>query len=236
MLFTRPLDEETQERLRENAIEATCISFIETTALPDEEITALLAPISSSRKNVAFTSMNAAEAVGKNARDVHQWNIFALGTATLDVVNKYFDKEQVIATGFNASSLADAIIDKGNIDEIVFFCGDQRREELPRKLRERGIHVNEITVYTTAELNHTVEHWFDAVVFFSPSAVRSFFSVNTLDPTSKIFAIGETTATEAGRLSKNEIITGDNPGKKELVNTIIKYYSQRKNSNEDTTE
>ncbi|MBO9572744.1 MAG: uroporphyrinogen-III synthase [Chitinophagaceae bacterium] len=108
----------------------------------------------------------------------------------------------------NASQLADVIISEG-IKEIVFFCGDKRRDELPDKLRAKGVDVEEVIVYHTLETPHAVSGDYDGVVFFSPSAVKSFFSANT--PSEKVifYTMGDTTAAEIKKHCINQVEIGD---------------------------
>ena len=40
-----------------------------------------------------------------------------------------------------------------------------------------------------------------------------------------LFAIGNTTATEIKKYTNNKIITGDEPGKENLVTEMIRYYT-----------
>ena len=94
------------------------------------------------------------------------------------------------------SALADSII-KTSIKNIVFFSGDQRRDELPEKLKKNHIEVEEIVVYKTIETPEPISKSYNAILFFSPSAVQSFFSKNTINDSTQIFAIGSTTARAA---------------------------------------
>jgi uroporphyrinogen-III synthase len=56
-----------------------------------------------------------------------------------------------------------------------------RKETLPQALKEGGIKFNEIEVYQTAlaPLKYLIEN-FDAIMFFSPSAVESYLSNNKI--------------------------------------------------------
>ena len=58
---------------------------------------------------------------------------------------------------------------------VTFFCGNQRRDTLPDKVRAAGIKVEELVVYETVELPLKVTDHYDAILFYSPSGVRSFF-------------------------------------------------------------
>jgi uroporphyrinogen-III synthase len=177
--------------------------------------------------------MNAVDAV-INLLDNEKpfWKIFCMGNTTKKLVIKYFGEESLIATGINATDLANAIVEfqhsrfvtsRTDIenDTWLFFCGDQRRDELPGILNSNNISPTEIIVYKTIETSQEVEKYYDAILFFSPSAVHSFFKNNQADVATTFFAIGETTATAIKKYSSNTIITGNTPAKDELFKHCI---------------
>ena len=92
-------------------------------------------------------------------------------------------------------------------------------------LRQRGIDVNEIIVYQTINLPHKIEQEYHGILFFSPSAVQSFFQKNKLSDTTILFAIGNTTANEIKKFTNNKIIISDSPGKENLVGKMVEYFS-----------
>jgi len=63
------------------------------------------------------------------------------------------------------------------------------------------------------------------VLFFSPTAVQSFFRQNKLPAETILFAIGSTTAAEIRKFSTNNIIISDEPGKESLVRKMMEYFS-----------
>ena len=90
-------------------------------------------------------------------------------------------------------------------DSFQFFCGNIRSDEIPSKLIENDIIFEEIEVYKTTLNPKKFERQFDAVLFFSPSGVRSFVSENKMN-NSKAICIGTTTATEAKKYTENVVI------------------------------
>jgi uroporphyrinogen-III synthase len=80
-------------------------------------------------------------------------------------------------------------------NEITFFCGNLRRNELPALLSENNIVINEQVVYQTTLLNPKFSQKFDGILLFSPSGVRSFCQNNPPDATA--FCLGYTTAIAA---------------------------------------
>ena len=152
------------------------------------------------------------------------WKIFCIGGVTKDAVCKHFGDESVIASAKNASLLAKKIIEKGNIKEIVFFCGDQRLDDLPETLRANKINVQEIIAYHNLQTPHDVQEDYDGILFFSPTAVHSFFLMNTIRTNVVLFSIGKTTTATIQSYCSNKVITSEWPGQENLLDKVLEYY------------
>ncbi|WP_162915813.1 uroporphyrinogen-III synthase [Paraflavitalea soli] len=178
---------------------------------------------------IVFTSQHAVTAVEKYLRggDAYfvpdQWQVFCLNGATKDRVIEALSEEQVIATAPNATELAAAIIANGQFKQVVFFCGNQRLDTLPNLLKDADIEVVEIVVYETFATPVKINDSFDAILFFSPSAVKSFFSVNTLQQNTPCFAIGATTAEAIGHDTNNQVITSEAPTQQSMLDSVWSY-------------
>ncbi len=226
ILCTRPLPESLIDLAEAASISITVSPFIETESILSVEVQQEIELLSFQTAIVVFTSMNAVDAV-TGLLDGHQpdWTIYSIGTATGRLVMEYFGEEKIAGTANDAASLAELIAEDRFADEVVFFCGDQRRDELPAMLRLQGIDVNEIVVYQTIILPHRIEQQYHGILFFSPSAVQSFFQKNKLNDTTILFAIGNTTANEIKKFTSNKIIISDSPGKENLVEKMMEYFS-----------
>jgi uroporphyrinogen-III synthase len=174
---------------------------------------------------VVFTSMNAVEAVAANITLQPKWLIYCVGNATSQKVAKLLPSCSIKFMGKDAESVAAAIISNSE-REVTFFCGNIRRDELPAFLRSNDIKVSEIVVYKTILNPVKVEREFDGILFFSPSAVQSYFSVNGVSDTAVLFAIGSTTAGEVRKHCTNTVISAEEPGKNELVTLAIDYFTE----------
>jgi uroporphyrinogen-III synthase len=91
-------------------------------------------------------------------------------------------------------------------------------------LRDGNIGLHEVVVYQTTETPVAMDAKFDGILFFSPSAVRSFFSMNQLDPQSVCFAIGTTTADEIKNHSGNRIVVSECTSQESMVSTLYQFY------------
>lgn len=175
---------------------------------------------------VVFTSMNAVEAVADELQEQQpDWRIYSIGNTTQKLAKKYFGEHSIAGTANSAAELAELIVEEGYDEEVIFFCGDQRRDELPDILRNNDIEVNEIVVYETVAVPHKVEKQYHGILFFSPSAVESFFSNNKVKESTVLFAIGNTTAKAIKKFSNNKIIISNEPGKDSLFQKMMEYFS-----------
>lgn len=237
ILSTRPLDPSLKEVAAGRGILLESLPFIETTAVIEEGLCRKIAALAGEAGVIAFTSMNAADAVaGCLARSAGDdpgagsgptsipGRIFCIGSATKQRVIEHFGEASIAGTADSAAALAETIIGQGNIEEVVFFCSDQRRDELPKQLWDGGIRVKEYVVYHTKATPHQIWETYDGIVFFSPSAVNSFFSVNTLPVETLLFAIGHTTAEAIRECCINPVIISDSTGKDALIRQVIDHF------------
>lgn len=225
ILSTRPLSAESVREAANHHILIDTLSFIETEAIDTIEVQQEIENALLQSAMVIFTSMNAVQAVADQLEGQEpDWKIYTMGNTSAELVKEYFGEELLSGTANNATELAELVAEEWEHEEVIFFCGNQRRDELPDILRQHHIDVNEIEVYTTITTPHKIRKHYDGILFFSPSAVRSFFSVNKTEPQTILFAIGETTAGEIGKYSKNRILTGSQPGKENLLQEAIEFF------------
>lgn len=144
-----------------------------------------------------FTSQNAVKAIFEHPiyKTTVFKQVFCVGEKTAQLLKAHNVEVNIVC--LNAADLAKALIQTvTKSDLITFFCGDLRRDELPDLLRDHEIEVCEIEVYTTKLVGEKLSATFDAVLFFSPSAVKSYVaSENSLNTIA--FCIGNTTAVAA---------------------------------------
>jgi len=225
ILCTMAIDEATVRDAESRNVLVDVLPFIKTEPLSSIEIQQEIEQASTLEATVIFTSVNAVEAVAAELNDYKpEWLIFCIGYATRLAVDKYFGANLIGATADNAKNLADAIIKKGNTDTIIFFCGDQRRDELPQLLRQNNIDIHEIVVYHTVAVPCKIEKKYHGILFVSPSGVQSFFQNNQLDRQTILFAIGNTTAAEIKKHSTNKVIVAREPKRELLLAKAINYF------------
>ena len=229
VLSTKKLAPQLIDEAERNDIQITQQEFISVNPIiTKEKIKEVLNFATSGKEYIAFTSANA---VTPFDQYLHQydtyyavgWKIFCLEGKTKEtVLNSLLPKKNIIATAKNAMELSQKIIGHG-VKEIIFFCGNKRRNDLPDSLTKAGIIVHEVVVYETLEVPAISTGDFNAILFFSPSAVNSFFSVNKFNTRVVCFAVGKTTANSITCLVPNKVITIESPGEDMMI-ASLKYY------------
>ena len=226
ILCTRPIDYSLTQKAIAQHIRLDIRSFIETEPIQTIEVQQEIEQAALQVATVIFTSMNAVEAV-TNMLDGHvpEWQIYCIGHTTKQLVENYFGAGTVTGSSDNAAELADLIIENNDTEEVIFFCGNKRRDELLNKLQDENIFVNEIVVYLTKNIQHRIAEKYDAILFFSPSAVESFFKINKPVPDCILFAIGNTTRKTIEQFCENKISVSKSPGKDMLVEQALTYFN-----------
>jgi len=223
ILITKKLDSSI---LDEEVFETTQLDFISVQSVNSKEIEQRIKELSAEEAVVIFTSSNAVNTVFPYLDTTPPgWKIFCLGGKTLEAVTCKFTQQDIIATGDSAFELATKIIEYGS-KQVFFFCGDIRRDELPDTLNKAGVSVEELVVYQTTETPHKLNGSCDAVVFFSPSAVRSFFSLNQLSKDTICFSIGDTTAAAIKQFTDNRIVVAEKPTQVSVASVIKHFYNK----------
>lgn len=120
----------------------------------------------------------------------------------------------------NAKALAEQIIRKYAGRSFIYFCGNQRLDTLPGMLHEAGVRLEERVVYQTGLREEWFDEEFDAVLFFSPSGVRSFISANQLGDATAL-CIGPTTAQAVQKYTK-EFLIAESPTVEGVLESALK--------------
>src|SRR5680860_514238 len=169
-------------------------------------------------KNAVITSKNTAKAILK--KDLKIENCYCVGEKTAAFLKENnFNIAEIADYGIN---LAQIIIEKYPNENFDFFCGNERRDELPAILKKNNVKFEELEVYKTSLKPKQFEREFEGILFFSPSGVKSFVSENKLDK-SIAFCIGSTTASEAKKHTSN-IIIANKPSLENVIVQAVKYF------------
>lgn len=233
VLSTRALSPPLIAEAATKGITIDVVPFIAMARLQDTKLTRRLEELAGRSLTAIFTSTNAVTAVfaDKDAARAREagahWKIFCISGATNRAAVEWFGENAIVATADSAKELAETIIDRGRSGEIGaagecwFFCGDKRRDELPESLKSAGWEVREVVVYQTTLTPCRIDKPYEAILFFSPSAVESFFSMNTIGTETGLFAIGRTTAAAIRAKCPNPVVISEQPDEKLLIQQLL---------------
>lgn len=217
ILFTKEISPDFLKQNLSQEIEFDVVNFLEIKINPEEEIIPFL---DHSIHNYLITSQNSVKAIEN--LDL-KGNFYVVGQKTAEkLIQNNFKVE--IAKNY-ASELAEFILDKVSSKEWIFFCGNNRRDELLEKLVPKGHSVKEIQCYESNPAPHDLKGKnYDGIAFFSPLGVKSYLENNTILPETVIFTIGKTTSEEVEIHIKNKIISAEIPTLESVLETINNYY------------
>ncbi|WEK37329.1 MAG: uroporphyrinogen-III synthase [Candidatus Pseudobacter hemicellulosilyticus] len=233
ILSTRPLSPDILQDLSDKDIEVVTESFIQVQTIQSASLQEKMQAYAQQSITAIFTSQNAwlgvAENLPPNTPALSGWTIFCLSGATLQAImnSQLVEPLQVAGIAPEAALLAPQITHYSPAGELVFFCGNQRRNVIPDALHAAAIPCTEIKVYKTVATPVTINKIVDAVLFFSPSAVKSFFGTNQLPPHIPCFAIGQTTAGAIRTMVPNPVMASPQPDPVTLLNNAIEYLQSK---------
>ena len=165
--------------------------------------------------DAVFTSQNAVKALFlKGDFDPCFFrNVFCVGEKTATYLAQFgIPCIEVASSSYELSQL----IADYDIKSIHYFVGDLGLVQPMEALQKCGISVIKHIVYHTKILQKRLVQNFDAVLFFSPSAIKGYVeSGNALNVVA--FCIGHTTAKEAERFFQKVIIS-----KQQSVESVLK--------------
>jgi uroporphyrinogen-III synthase len=214
-LSTQAVSASLRDEAAQKGIRLDAVPFIRTELLEAGELPA-------GPGIAVFTSQHAVEALPAIGQE---WTVYCIEGATRRLVEERFGTGIIAGTASSAEELAKKIIESNPGQRVVFFCGDLRRQELPVLLRGAGLVVEERIVYRTVLTPQRVEGVYDGIVFFSPSAVESFFSANSISGGTVCFAIGRTTAAAVRARTGREAIIAGKPDKEVLIHEMITHFT-----------
>jgi uroporphyrinogen-III synthase len=169
-----------------------------------------------------FTSQNGVRAF-LNTGDKTRKPAFCVGEKTkLLLLGNGFKVEELAQNSFD---LAEIIVKKYKTASFSIFSGNLRRPELTENLQKNNVWYKEYISYRTVLKYKKFDRVFNGVLFFSPSGVQSFTKENSL-ANSWAFCIGDTTAAEAKKHTKNIVIANKPTVENVLVQAIKHFYSR----------
>ena len=147
-------------------------------------------------------------------------NFYCVGDKTARIIkSKGFN----LVTSALSSKELGTIIEQNYINESFTLIGGViKRDELKSLLKNLCINFTDISIYDTIFTPLIFTNELDGILFFSPSAIHSFILKNTIK-NEQLFCIGQTTASEALKYSKNVHIS-KNQTFESVIGLVNQYY------------
>jgi uroporphyrinogen-III synthase len=205
-----------------DSINISVVPFIKIVPRTEDKIKTQINYFTAEKINVIFTSKHAVKTVKEFAAHIPDWKIYCIGNETRVEIENWLGRDAIAGSADNAKTLSGIII-AGNINHAVFFCGDQRMNTLPENLKNQGIELTELVVYNTLPTPVKIHDLPDAILFFSPTAVKSFFSMNELSSETTVFAMGTTTNAALKQFTEIPVIVSPVADKVFVFNMAVEY-------------
>lgn len=177
-------------------------------------------------KNIIFTSKNAVNIILNNSKikkKLIDKNIFCVGESTAELIIN--NNLNLIKSKQNSKKLSKYIVAnfKNSKDSFTYFSGKKRLLKLENILNKNNIKIIIHEVYDTLLTPKKINNHYDGIIFYSPSAVKSFFKGNNSFKNTYGFCLGNTTAKELKNYSDSFSVAKSNSEENMLV-SINKYF------------
>ena len=148
-----------------------------------------------SNSTLMISSKNAVKGV-----DFTKKTVFCVGNKTRLAI----ENAGGVVTDVFENSLNMAQVVAGIGEPATFVCGVLRMKNVEQEFENTGVELEIVEAYDTLLKPVKVSENVDVAMFYSPSGVGSYFSVNVLNGVA--LCIGETTEAEAKKYTKNTVV------------------------------
>lgn len=175
--------------------------------------------------HLIFTSQNAVKFAFEHPNlytKMKGKNCFCVGEKTKSILEE--NGQKVIKMTQNAHDLAHFLIKNYKNERFSFLCGQRRRPEIEAILHQHKMELTVHELYTTTLTSKHFEIPFDGILFFSPSAVESYFAENDWSKKTHGFCIGETTSESLSKFT-NAYSIAKSPSEAQLLLILKAFYN-----------
>ena len=170
-----------------------------------------------------FTSQNAVNAIFSISKNINLIfdKIYCVGENTKSILSK--NGQKVEKSFKNSSKLANFISKKAKNEKFLFCRSNIKNDHFTAFFKKEKIDLKEIAVYNNKPNSLVLKDKFEAIMFYSPSGIKSFLKNNKLG-SSYCICIGETTASYAKNYSSN-VLSCKTPSIKHVIDKTIKLFA-----------
>ena len=169
-----------------------------------------------------FTSKNAVDAVFSCNQNIDNFfnKVYCVGKNTESLLIKKGQK--VTKMTQNSSNLADFISKTAKNEKFIFCRSNIKNEEFSNFFKKKNIKLKELVVYNNVAKPKKYKQIFDAILFYSPSGIKSYMINNSLN-NSYCVCIGQTTSKYAKRYS-DKVLSCKVPTIENVIHKTIKLF------------
>ncbi len=179
---------------------------------------------SAQKVNAIVTSANALKALKSISGQLPAFDtVYCIAGRTEALVKEYLNPVNIVARPY-ASGLLEVMIIVQHTYPLWFFRGNKALPTIPEGLQNAGIPFEAIEVYQNTATPLVLNKDFDAILFFSPSAVESFLQNNYIHDNTITFAIGKTTAKALKPFAKKVVISKE-PTEESVIKAVLEYFN-----------
>jgi len=228
ILSTRALGNAARDFIHHENWLVDIISFIETHGLISvDELADFINVCKEPGKNflLLFSSENAVKWL-KWGLDKYGYKLppglkaFCVGEKTLRTAKDLLEVEPILAVK-NSESLVTTLKETVPLGiTFLYCCGSNRLNTVPHGLKAAGFSVKEYIVYETELTPRKTFRDYNVILFFSPSAVESYFRVNNWDKKMVAVSIGHTTSVALTKAGVETILIADEPNELSMLGKL----------------
>lgn len=164
-----------------------------------------------------FTSQHAVQAAFEILKNLNN-KTYCISGITHQTVQQ--TNLRVIATASYAGDLIQ-IMEINDKARYILFCGNKRLPTIPTFLQQQQLELLEVVCYENIASPKKVKENYDGIMFYSPSGVNSYFTLNKANHQQKYYCIGNTTATAISKYSTENIIIAEKPEIAAMIQKIM---------------
>jgi uroporphyrinogen-III synthase len=117
--------------------------------------------------------------------------IYCVGAWVKNEIEKL--EVKVAVKSFENMRAVAADLSKQNFHHVLYFCGEEHRQELEEGLKNTNIKITKVITYQSEMIFPVTKKSFDAVFVFSPRSVESLLKHNQFSGQTVFACIGSTT-------------------------------------------
>jgi uroporphyrinogen-III synthase len=196
LLCTKSVDSQLLSDLASKRIYVDVVPFTAVVPLINNYLIQHIHQLAEEKIIAIFTCTDAVKAVAnilnKTAVD---WQIACLDKSTHYAVQDAFPNNNIITIAKDEMLLGKALINQNfNSYTPIYFCGNKRSETIPMIFRSASIKLDEVMVYQTMVKASEISKLYQGILFYSPSAVDSYFVFNNFPNNTIAFCADNNTA------------------------------------------